>query len=116
MKIRRKKFDRDSEWPFRSIPKPTGAGWTRRWIGDRDDNDEIFLLWLVRRLRKAGGRALADDERLNGLAMYMGRGNLDHLRDHISSGVYLAHCPRLDSGLADNEVAFDVDEIYLRCE
>ena len=105
--MKKRKFNRNKEWPFAVVRG-------RRWGVVRDDNDEVFMLWLVHRLRKIGGRPLAEGERFNALALSLNAANLDYLAMHCSGGAYLAWAPREDNSLRDDELGVDVDAIYVK--
>ena len=110
----KKRFNCGREWPFEEVIAHTGKGWRRRWDWDRADNDDVFLTWLVHKLRTTAGRNLADGERFNPLAFSVSTANLEVLEDHISAGLYLQFSPREGATLKDTELGVDMASIIIR--
>ena len=110
--MEKRRFSRKREWPFVPVRWPVGKGWRRRYDQDRDENDEIFMAWLVHALRRIGGRNLEPGERLNALALSLNQANLQFLEEHISAWKYLGFSPRADNTLRDGELGVDKDAIY----
>jgi hypothetical protein len=106
----KKKFNRSKEWPF----SPVSAKRGKYAMWDRADNDDIFLTWLIHKLRRLGGRAPEDGERMNAQALSLSKSNNTVLMDYISPGLYLAFSPRDDDALTDAEIGVDMDAIYVK--
>lgn len=94
------KFDIKSELPFK-----------KRRKGVNTLNDEMFVDWIIRTIKKHFKREQKPNEIFNALCISMNKTNIDYIHDFINPLTFLNYAPVEDNSLGDDEYSIDLDKL-----